>query len=276
MKRASFALLALLAAPAAAQQTTGLPFLMPPESTATEESVAFYDNTPYVPVRRGEVYSAGFLSEGRELAFGKVLGPTRPPQVAAQAPGAEMTRGAIVAIEPPAGVSWASGDTVVFAVRRPAPKGWGEIVVPTGLGRVVSATARQTQVSLLAIYGPVRRDQVVYELPAFTPRGEVVPVAVPNGARGSVIGFRDRRELAQTGGHMFIDLGSEDGIVQGDFVEIRRKAGPRRYASDTIDELMGRGQVVNVGRGSSTIRLIGVVSPDIAMGTPVVRVATLP
>ena len=275
--RAPLALLLLAAAPLAAQQTTATPsFLTPQTPVVAEDALAFYEAQSYVPVRRGEVYTAGFLTEGKELSFGRVIGPTRPPQVAAHSPAATMTRGAIIGIEPAAGATWGVGDTVVFAVRRPALKGWGQIIVPTGLARVTSVTSRQTNVMLLTVYGPVRPQQVVYKLPALPTPGEATLVKVENGARGEVIGPRDQRELAQPGGHLFVDLGSVDGVRLGDFIEIRRAVAARRDAADTIDELMGVGQVVNVNDQSSTIRLVSVTTPDIAAGTPAIRVATLP
>ncbi len=271
-------LAAVIIAPLGAQDGTpgAYPFLVQPEPTATEEALAFYDSQPYVPVRRGEVFAAGFLTEDRMMAFGRVFGPTRPPQVAARAPGAEMTRGAILAIDPPAGVRYQPGDTVVFAVRYPAPKGWGYIIVPTGLARVGATTPTQTLVTLLTIYGPVRRGQYVYPLEPFVDRGEVFPAAVVNGARGTVLGFRDRRELAIPGSHIFIDLGAANGIRLGDFVQVRRAVRARLDAADTIDEAMALGQVVHVGTRSSTVRLIRVTAPDLAVGTMAVRVATLP
>lgn len=274
----SLPLLAMVfvAVPLAGQDRPALPFLMPVEPTATEEAVAFYDNQPYVPVRRGEVLSAGFLSDGVALAFGRVLGPTRPPQVAVVAPGAEMTRGAVIAIRAPAGGTYLPGDTVVFAVQRPAPKGWGQIIVPTGLARVVSGNSRQTHVTLLTIFGPVRQGQLVYPLAPFVDPGEVAFTGVVNGARGTVIGYRDRRDLAQPGSHLFVDIGAAHGVRLGDFIQVRRAVESRRGAADTIDEPMGLGQVVHVGARSSTMRLVRVTAPDIAPGTTVVRVASLP
>jgi hypothetical protein len=274
--RAPFALLLLAAAPLAAQQPTSPPsFLTPQAPITTDDALAFYEAQSYVPIRRGEVYTAGFLTEGKELTFGRVIGPTRPPQVAAHSPAATMTRGAVIGVEAPAGASWNVGDTLVFAVRRPALKGWGHIVVPTGIARVSAITPRQVNVVLLTVYGPVRPQQLVYRLPALPTPGEATLAKVTNGVRGEVIGPRDQRELVQPGGHLFIDLGSVDGVRLGDFIEIRRAVAARRNGADTIDELMGVGQVVNVNDQSSTIRLVSVTTPDIAAGTPAIRVATL-
>ena len=275
--RYSIALVILAAVPAAAQQTpSNLPFLVQEQSTPADEALAFYDSKPYIPVRRGEVYTAGFLTEAKDPAFGRVIGAVRPPQVASTVAAAVISRGTIIGIRAPDGVSWKAGDTLVIAVTRPGPREWGDVVVPTGLARVVAVTPTQVNAAILTVYGPVRPRQAVYALPPFADRGEVAPVRVPGGARGAVIGPRDRRELSQTGGVLFVDLGSVDGVKIGDFIEFRRAVKAGRDRADTMDELMAVGQAVNVNDQSSTIRLIRVSTPDIPAGTPAVRVATLP
>ena len=276
--RVFLALLFVAAAPIAAQQpSNSLPFLMPATSQSVpDESRGYFELQVDAPLRIGEVRSAGYLTEGRNIAFGKVLGPTRPPQVSSTKSPATFTRGASIAIEPPVGVTYQPGDTVVFAVRRPAPDGWGEIVVPTGLARVLGREGRQTLTTLLRTFGPVRRDQDVYPLEAYTSRDGEKLVAVSGSASGSVIGKRDRRELISAGGYLFVDLGPAQGTRLGDFVEIRRTPSERLNASDTIDERMALGQVVHVGERSSTVRILKVITPDIPAGSRVIRVATLP
>lgn len=267
----------LAAVPLAAQQSagSGLSFLQPPRSAAADAMSTQADEPVYVPLRRGEVYAAGFLAEDG-MSFGSVLGPVRPPQVSSNRSGAMMTRGEIVAVRPPAGTTYASGDTIVLAVRRTGPKGWGDIVVPTGLARVGASDGRQTLATLLAVYGPIRRGQEAYRLEPFADRGEVMPVAVGGGLRGRILAHRDRRELAQSGSVFFVDIGRAEGMGLGDFVEIRRQPHARLNAADAIDEHVGIAQVVHVGEHSSTIRVFGLTSPDIATGAPVVRTAALP
>lgn len=275
--RSAVVVFMLAAAPLAAQQSSGsgLSFLQSPRSAAADAMSTQTDEPVYVPLRRGEVFAAGFLAEVG-MAFGGVLGPVRPPQVSSNRSGAMMTRGEIVAVHPPAGVTYAQGDTVVLAVRRAGPKGWGDIVVPTGLARVGASDGRQTLATLVAVYGPIRRGQDVYRLEPFVDRGDVRPVAVAGGLRARVLAHRDRREMAQSGSLLFVDAGRAQGMRLGDFVEIRRQPHARLNAADAIDEHMGVAQVVHVGEHSSTIRVFGLTSPDVATGTPVVRMATLP
>lgn len=243
---------------------------------AAQEVVAHAaDAVPYAPVRVGQSYSAGFLSELRLLPYGKVLGTVTPPQIRSAAGGAVIALGATIAIAPPAGTSYATGDTVVLAVRRPGPKGWGDVITPTGLARITGADGNQTLGKILAIYGPVRDGQVTLPIEPVTNPGAVQPVK-SNGPSARMIAPREPRELLQPGNVIFIDAGRTAGMRMGDFVEVRRSPAHRLNAPDQVDELMATGQVVAVNEKHSSVALIRIVSPDIAAGTPVVRVATLP
>lgn len=233
------------------------------------------DAVPYSPIRVGQSYAAGFLTELRLLPYGQVLGAVTPPQIRSAAGGAVISVGATIAIRPPAGASYAKGDTVVLAVRHPGPKGWGDVITPTGLARVRGADGNQTLAELLAIYGPIRDGQVTLPLEPVSNPGQVQPVK-STGPRATMIGSREPRELFQPGNVIFIDAGRAAGMRLGDFVEVRRAAAHRLNAPDQVDELMATGQVVAVNEKHSSVTLVRIVSPDIPAGTPVVRVATLP
>lgn len=244
---------------------------------AAQEGIgrAAADAVPYAPIRVGQSYAAGFLSELRLLPYGRVLGAVTPPQIRSAAGGAVIALGATIAIAPPVGASYAKGDTVVLAVRRPGPKGWGDVITPTGLARVQGADGNQTLAELLAIYGPIRDGQVTLPLEPVSNPGQVQPVKI-SGPSATMIAPREPRELLQPGNVIFIDAGRAAGMRLGDFVEVRRAAAHRLNAPDQVVELMATGQVVAVNEKHSSVALIRIVSPDIAAGTPVVRVATLP
>lgn len=271
-------LLALLvvAAPLAAQQTpdTTLAFLRPAAKTA-EDALRAYRQKVYSPIRIKEVRSAGFLTEGALIPFGRSLGPVAPSHVATAASTATMMVGEAFAVVPPEGGRYAEGDTLIVATTHPGPRGWGDAVVPTGMLRVTAVTDRQTIAEVVTIYGPMRGGQVVFPAEPVSTPGEVTPVEA-EGPAGVVLAPRTPRELQMPGGLLFTDLGRDDGIRLGDFVEIRRRPGPRTNAADSVDQLMASAQVVHVGPRSSTIRVIDVVSPEVQPGAPVVRVATLP
>ena len=162
------------------------------------------------------------------------------------------------------------------SVSAPQPRGWGDIVVPTGLARIGDRSPRQTLATVIAMYGPIRGgSQVVLPLEPVADPGDVQPVAIA-GPSGEVIMSREPRDVSQAGEVLFINIGRAAGMRVGDFVELRRHAGPRLNGADTIDDVMAVAQVVHVGEKSSTIKLTRVIDPNLRAGTPVVRVATLP
>lgn len=269
-------IVALATPPLAAQQgDTTLAFLRPAGQTAQDALRAYKERT-YEPLRISEVRAAGFLTEGALMPFGQSLGPVTPQMVATAGKTAAMMVGSAFAVQPPEGGRYAVGDTLIVATSHPGPRNWGDAIVPTGMVRVVEINDRQTITEVVSIYGPMRSGQVVYPAEPVASPGRVAPVATPDGPSGIVLASRTPRELQMPGGLLFTDLGREDGMRLGDFVQVRRRPGPRVNAADSVDELMATAQVVHVGPRSSTIRVIEVMSPEVQPGAPVVRVATLP
>jgi hypothetical protein len=258
----------------AAQNPDPLAFL---RRGSDQEDIAFinYKAQPYSPVRPGEMRASGFLTESHAMPFGEVLGPVDPPVIRATESAEAALPGMIIAVRPPEGASYQKGDTVVLALVTPGPKGWGSIVLPTGLARVGDHTPRQTLATVISMFGPMRYGQVVFPLEPASNPGKVVPVAI-SGPSGEVLGSEEPRELLQSGSRIFADVGRAAGIRVGDFVEVRRRPTQRIHASDTIDDLMATGQVVHIGEKSCTVKLTRIVDPAIRPGATVVRVATLP
>ncbi len=270
---ASFVLVA--PATAGAQQTEPrLSFIRPPD-TAAADAFRGYRQEPYRAIRPGEVRAAAFLTGTDAYHFGRVLGPVEQTHITAIEGGAFAARGSTIGVKAPEGSAYAAGDTVVVAELRPAPRGWGQMVVPTGLARVIQPGDRQTTAEVIAVFGAISRGQVTLPATPITDRG-VEPIASPNGPSGTVIGERDSRMAQQPGGILFTDIGQSTGIRLGDFVEVRRKGHPRAGASDTVDEVVAVAQVVSVTGRTSSIKLLRVISADIPTGTSVVRVATQP
>jgi hypothetical protein len=269
----------VLAVPLAAQaqepSVDGTPFFLRKQQSP-EEALKAYRDKPYRPVRPSEARAAAFLTEEREFAFGVALGPTAPPQVQAFGSTAVTQIGSFFAVNPPEGGSYRPGDTLTVAIRRPGPRGWGDIIQPTGLVVVTGVTPTQTVAAVARIFGPMRQGQVVLPTEPVPSLGEVTPVPTDAGPTGVVIGSVEMRELIIPGGHLFIELGRDDGLRHGDFVEVRRPVTSRTNAADTVEETMATGQVVHLNGATSTIRLFNVESPDIPAGTPAVRIATLP
>src|SRR3989442_10528982 len=74
-----------------------------------------YANQPYRPLRRGEFYAAGFLSERERLPWGLVLGATAVPAIPRLTQHTTATVFVQIAIQPPPGPPYHVGDSVLLA-----------------------------------------------------------------------------------------------------------------------------------------------------------------
>lgn len=236
-----------------------------------------YREQPYRPLRRGEFFAAGYLTEGDDLPFGTLLGTVTPPQIRNLSARTTATLYSEVALRAPAGGSYRDGDSLLVVQTFPGPRGFGEIVLPTGMARVTGRNGDQVLATIIAVFGPIRAGHLTIPVGTFTGGGTTRAQPVENGVRGTVLGQREVRELKHPQDFLFIDKGTRDGVARGDIFEVRREAGESTPGSaDTTDELMAVLQVVHVRDRSATVKVINVVSPDIPPGTPAIQVARLP
>jgi len=91
-----------------------------------------YVNTAYHPVRRGEFYSAGWLTERENLPWAKVLGNTAQPAIRRLSEHTSAGEFEEIAIEPPRSASYHVGDSLLLARLDREEVGWGQVVVPVG------------------------------------------------------------------------------------------------------------------------------------------------
>lgn len=245
-------------------------------ATGPNESLRAYVSAEYRPLRAGEFYSARFLTEGRSLPYGRMLGPVSPPQIRYIREGQPAYIFDQVGVLAPEGGSYAPGDTLLVVQPSLGFEGFGDMLIPMGLVRITGRDANQYLGEVIQVYGPIRNGQQVLLADKFTPGPKVRAVAAGDTVRGRVLGSRDRSELKLPQNQVLIDVGSGQGIRTGDLVEVWRDPGSRPGAAFSTEEMMARGQVVRVGERSATVLLTGVVSPDIHPGTEVRRVASLP
>lgn len=269
------ALLALGAAPLAAQDDQ-LAWLRP--QAQPEDALRAYRETVYRPVRTDETRAAGFLTEGTLLPFGRVLGPTDRTFTRTAAPRATVATGAILGVAAPAGATYAPGQVLLLGVLQPGPKGWGDKFIPTGVAVVEPDNGGTDQIlaRVTSLYGILRRGQVVLPLQETPNPGVVDLVATTNGPAGHVIGHRETRELHQPGEYLYTDLGRDDGVRIGDFVELRRAHAHRVNSAEAVADVVGLGQIVHVNATSSTVRIARVTTAGLNGEVQAVRVATLP
>lgn len=230
----------------------------------------------YKPIRRTEFFSSGFLTEEQNLPFGQVLGTVTPLQieeVSSRSTGVMYSR---MAVMPPVGGKYQVGDTLVAVSVGREIEGHGNVVVPTGLLRVLDVSRPENLVEVIAAYAPIRDHQSVLPAEKFNDPGHVRPVPISDGVRGTVLAHRDGEPLTGPQAVLFLDKGRKDGVALGDMFELRQTPRERPGAATVVSEAMATVQVVHVGDHTATTRVVSVVHPDIIPGTEARQVAKLP
>jgi hypothetical protein len=243
---------------------------------SVSEILKAYTHQPYRPLRRSEFYSSGFMTENQRLPYGKVIGPVTPQQIKAVNSRANALPFTMIALEAPNGATYSVGDSLLLLQVGREIEPHGNVVVPTGVAKIVEALDGHYVADIVATYGPIRNGQRILPIEGFNPGSGGRAVPVSDGVRGSLIGGIGRQDLKEPQMVVFINKGREDGVSPGDIFEVRRR--PERLSDGTVrvNELMASMQIVHVRDHTATGLLITVVSPDIPPGTDVMQVAKLP
>ena len=246
-----------------------------PEGASADQLVAYAEKA-YRPLRPGEFYSAGFLTENQKLSYGEVLGDVAPPQVANLQPPTAASQFSRIGITPPKGAAYQVGDSLMIARVVTSYAGYGDVVWPTGLARVIEVGPKQTTAVILHQYQRIRIGQVALPLERFVPGGSARAVPVADGIEAKVIQARSENILTEQQSILFLDKGRADGVAPGDVFELWRTPEERWDAASTIAEPMARLQIVRVGEHTSSALVIRIISADIRPGTTAKQVAKLP
>ena len=219
------------------------------------------------PLRAGEFYSSGFLTDGERLAFGTLSGTATPdsaPGTAKRAGGSAIQRYTKVMLTPAAGATYAAGDTLLVVERRAAPAGFGEALVPTGMIRVLRQDRSQAIGEVVTVFGSLQKGQAVLAAPRFRDPGPMSYLSVTSGVEGRVLLVRDPRELRLPHQVLFLDVGRSRGVAPGDLFEVQG-----------VGRALAVLQVVMVRERSATAKVIGVRAPGFGAGSRVRQVAKL-
>jgi LysM repeat protein len=261
---------------AESEQDEQAPLFPERRARSAQEMLKAYTHRTYRALRRSEFYSSGFLTENQRLPYGRVLGPITPQQIKAVHSRANALPFTTIAIDAPDGATYQIGDSLLLLQLGKELDSYGNIVIPTGVLRIVESVDGHYLGNIVATYGPIRNGQLVLPLDAFNPGAGGRAVPVSDGVRGTFIGGLGRQDLKEPQMVVFINKGREDGVAPGDLFEVRRR--PERLSDGTlrVNELMATMQIVHVRNRTATGILLNVISPDIPAGTDVMQVAKLP
>lgn len=245
------------------------------QSRMQNELVAFRERS-YSPLRPGEFYSAGFMTEGKSLPYGEVLGDVVPPQIATLEPAAFARQFKRIGVKAPKGASYQVGDSLLIAMRRPTEGAYGDVVVPTGIARIIDVNSAEAIALVLQQFDRILIGQVVLPLERFTPAGNARAVPVSDGISAEVVAKRSETVLAEPQSVIYLDKGRADGVAPGDVFDLWSAAQERWDAATTVAQPIAKVQIVRVGEHTSSGLLVNIISADIAPGTRARQVARLP
>jgi LysM repeat protein len=245
--------------------------------TATEEVrdvLRAYANQPYRPVRRGEFYSAGFLTEEEDLPFGRVIGNTAVPAIPRLTDVTTATTFDQIAVQPPARASYHVGDSLLIVRIDRTIEGWGGVVVPLGIARVTDVQRRQVLAQVVTQFGRIHDGHLALPLEPFKDPGQVRPTPVADGLQARVIAARDVHVVAGMQQIIFLDRGREEGVSPGDVFEVvRPAAGLPGTASEQVQAVV---EIVHTRAHSSSGLVLNIEHPNLVPGLPARLIRKMP
>src|SRR5205823_3134110 len=245
--------------------------------TATQEVrdvLRAYANQPYRPLRRGEFYAAGFLTEQQRLPYGRVLGNTSIPAIPRLTDRSTAITFDQISIQPPRSASYHVGDSLLIVRIDRDITGWGGVVVPLGVARVTELQRRQVLADVIMQFGRIHDGHLALPLEPFKDPGEVHPTPVEGGLEGVVIAERYLHVLAGPQQIVFINRGRAEGVIPGDVFEVfRPAAGVPGTASEQMQVVL---QIVHTRDHSASGLILNIGHPKLVPGMPVRLIRKMP
>jgi LysM repeat protein len=245
--------------------------------TRTEEvrdRLRAYTHQPYRPVRRGEFYSAGWLTEEERLPWADVIGTTSHPAIPRVAERTTAMQFEEIALSPPSKASYHVGDSLLLARLQENVPGWGVMVVPVGVARVTAVQPRQVLAEVILQFGRVHDGQQALPLEPFKDPGNVRPTQVAQGLEGHIIKARESHVISGTQQIYFIDRGRAEGVVPGDVFEVYHPASG--LLGSPSEEIRMQLMIVHTREHSASGLVIQVTHPEVFPGMPVRLVKKMP
>ncbi|HTT67933.1 MAG TPA: LysM domain-containing protein [Gemmatimonadales bacterium] len=241
-------------------------------------SLRLGEQREYRAVREGEYYSSGYvLDAGEQLNSGALVGNTSTSSISRLTTTNSAMLYGTVAITPPPGDTLKPGDLLMAYDTPRIIQGYGSIVRPTGLLKVVTAGRDTAITQVVALYQSVDGGQhVVRAVPFESKRGIWPrPVSPDSAVSGEVLDLRSPREVVNQQDVLFINKGSGDGVHLGDIFQVSR-VSPPAAGIGAITQNQGKVLIVYVRPHTASGVLIQVDRGDIRPGSTVLQIRRMP
>jgi hypothetical protein len=233
-----------------------------------------YLNQPYRPVRRGEFYSAGFLTERERMPYGEVLGNTAVPAIPRLTERTSATTYDQIGIAPPRNASYHVGDSLLVVRIDRDIAGWGAVVVPVGVVRVTELQRRQVLATVIMQFARIHEGHRAIPLEPFRDPGQVRPTPVRYGLEAQVIATRDLHEVLGPQQIIFLNRGRYDGVTPGDMFQVLAPAqGIPGTPSEQVEVTV---EVVHVRDHSCSGLVLNIEHPNLKAGMPARLIRKMP
>jgi LysM repeat protein len=252
-------------------------FPMMRQYSTPRETIRSYSEQNYRPVRRSEFYGAGFLSEEKDLPYGRVVARVSPMQISSITNVGHAKYMSEIEVSPPKGVSYQIGDTLLVVARNYRVSGYGDMITPLGVAVVKRLDAGRPLASVTVLYDVIFPGAWTLPLEKFPGTSKARAEPVQNGVQARVLAWQGRQELKTPQKYLFFDKGRAEGVALGDLFEVRSASGGyEKDGTARTDMLKATLQVVNVREHSATAIVLNVVNASIEAGDLVRQVAKLP
>jgi hypothetical protein len=221
-------------------------------------------------VRPGEVEAAPYAERGGGPRNpGRLLASFDRPGIKTSLVRSRFQLNDDVYIELPKGSTGAVGEIYVSYVLGPDLDQFGQVVVPTGILRIESASpGRRSLARIVKQFGEVLLDQNLIAAPGLSlATGPASPVG--NGARGKVVYVHEEPVLPSIGHYVLVSLSSKNGVQVGDevtFVDNTTGTGDDGPAPPVV---AGVGVVVRTTPYAASVIITHQVQPTIRDDMPV-------
>lgn len=257
----------------AAQPRNGRTVFFPQEDDGSREIVGGR-TAPYPTVTQGDFYRASIVApEGEIHPVGRLAEVISPTVVALdRLPGIQPYDKVYVALEP--GGSVRVGDRLHFMRPAREVRPAGRVWRSTGIGTVAATEDNVATVVILRIFDHVRPSDLAIPAARFPVPSGVRPVQA-SGLQARILAFEDEHTLLAPQEYVFLDVGRQGGVREGDEFEAYLPR-ERRDWGNRPEIRVGRMQVVKVTDRTATARVTRLDQPAMKPGLPVRRVARMP
>ncbi len=236
---------------------------------------------PGPTVREGEYTAAPYVDRvGGPRGAGKILSSAEIEGIASAADPGRYQENSRIFISPPPGSPVIPGAKFVSYRIGPELEGMGQVVIPTGVVRVIAAPRRgeATLAEVLAMFGEVRPGQNLLPYDSTMRHMMTRPSPSTSGPFATVKWIYEQPVLPSEQAYLVLDASQQQGLKVGDrvqlFRDVQKGAEPGDLATPEIP--IASASVVRVTPYASTVLITGVQQPKIEVGTRARVTARMP